>query len=246
MRSKSCFIILPVLFILSCHSRPAADAAQQGVSNQMASTELGRYSGHFSKGLITLVINYISGNIASGYEVHKGLRRNLNGQVEQKGGTLVFVLKEPGGNPFDGTFYITLDSVTEKITGTWVPVDSVKAHTHTGPVALARMDESKQGGERDYGDEWESDIGYLNFFSDGTCTLEYYPSEADNSQQKTIRGSYEQKADTYFIEWQNNDHTPALKMKVVKMPAVYDKDSMMTEPPFLKGNGITFTKNMAG
>ena len=212
----------------------------------MASIETGMYSGHFSKGLITLVINYISGNVASGYEVHKGLRRNVNGQVEQKGGSLVFVLKEPGGNPFDGTFYITLDSMTEKITGTWVPVDSVKAHTHTGPVELTRVDESKQDEDRDYGDEWESSIGDLTFYRNGTCTLEYYPSQADNSQLKTVRGSYEQKADTFFIEWQNNDHTPALKMKVVKTPAVYDKDSMMTAPPHLKSNGITFTKSMAG
>jgi hypothetical protein len=245
MRSKSCFLFLFAIFALSCHSGQRGDPAQQGVSDNMASTELGRYSGHFSKGLITLVINYISGNTASGYEVHKGLRRNLNGQVEQKGGSLVFVLKEPGGNPFDGTFFITLDSVTKKITGTWVPVDSVKAHTHTGPVELARVEESKQGDD-DYGDEWESDIGYLNFYKDGTCTLEYYPSEADNAQEKTVRGSYEHKADIFFIEWQNNDHTPALKMKVVKMPALYDKDSSMLEPPYLQGNGIKFTKNTAG
>ena len=245
MRSKSCFLLLVAIFALSCHSGQREDSAQQGVSDSMASTELGRYSGHFSKGLITLVINYISGSVASGYEVHKGLRRNLNGQVEQKGGSLVFVLKEPGGNPFDGTFFITLDSLTEKITGTWVPVDSVKTHTHTGPVELARVEKSKQD-EDDYGDEWGSDIGDLTFYKDGTCTLEYYPSEADNSQLKTVRGSYEQKADTFFIEWQNNDHTPALKMKVIKIPPVLDKDSMMTEPPHLKGNGILFTKSAAG
>src|SRR6202000_1755607 len=118
--------------------------------------ELGSYTGHYSKGMLTVVLNYISGNIASGYDLHKGLRRNLNGSVEQKGNTLVFELKEPGGNPTDGTFYLTLDSVTEKITGKWTPADNSKLKG--GPVELARRSESEQGNKNNI-DEWEGDLG---------------------------------------------------------------------------------------
>ena len=140
MRSKSCCLILPVLLAISCHlNQPATKST--AVAEKIAFLEQGMYTGHYSKGFITLVINYISGNIASGYDIHKGLRRNLNGQVEQQGSTLTFVLKEPGGNPYDGTFYISLDSATEKMTGKWVPADSTKAHT--GLLELARVDGSK-------------------------------------------------------------------------------------------------------
>jgi len=86
----------------------------------------GTYSGLYSKGLITLAINYISGSTASGYNLHKGLRRNINGPVELKGGQLNFVLKEPGGNPYDGTFYLSLDTASLKITEA-----TVKSHINS-------------------------------------------------------------------------------------------------------------------
>jgi len=201
----------------------------------------GTYSGLYSKGLITLAINYISGSTASGYNLHKGLRRNINGPVELKGGQLNFVLKEPGGNPYDGTFYLSLDTASLKITGKWIPVDSTKAHA--GPLALSK----KQGTEERGYDLWYSDLGHLFFSNDGTCRLEYYPSaDSSNSQMITVRGNYEGGEDSIRIDWQRNNRTPVLNMRLVKKPGVEGTDSTEGHAPQLQGNGVTFTKNMAG
>src|SRR5882762_1474667 len=182
---KSYITIFLVLFSFSCqqHTPPTTDKVEvpAGVPGSLAWRMCGTYSGLYSKGLITLAINYISGSTASGYNLHKGLRRNINGPVELKGGQLNFVLKEPGGNPYDGTFYLSLDTASLKITGKWIPVDSTKAHA--GPLALSR----KQGTEERGYDLWNSDLGTLFFTNDGTCRLEYYPSaDSSNSQMITV------------------------------------------------------------
>lgn len=223
---------------------PVLTVGSPEVSDGMASHGLGYYSGHYSKGMLIVVINYISGHIASGYDLHKGLRRNLNGRVDQHGSSLEFELKEPGGNPTDGTFYLTLDSATEKIAGKWVPADS--STLHSGPVQLDRMEDPGQ--DQDEGDTWEGDLGDLTFYDNGTCSLQYYPrpGTTDVAQMITIRGNYEHRGDTFLIEWQYNTHTPVLKMRLVYTPLVEGTDSTQMVPPSLRGNGALFSKNMAG
>lgn len=242
MRTQSCFAILLVLSLFACHQRqPVAPGSLNGIPDRLASSVTGTYSGHYSKGLITLVINYISGYIVSGYDVHKGLRRNLNGAVEQIDGHLIFELKEPGGNPYDGTFFINLDTVSGKITGKWIPTDSTKAHA--GPLDLARSD----GADREeYSDEWGGDLGTLTFQKDGICTLEYYPTRGGNSQLITVTGSYEVKGNTFRIDWQRNDHTPVLNMKLIQQAGTESTDSTAGSAPRLVGNGVEFVKRTAG
>src|SRR5258708_1800247 len=193
MKTPSCCAILLALFCFSCH-QPQSSAngtapGSAGIGDSLAAHMEGSYEGHYSKGLITLVINYISGNIASGYDFHKGLRRNLNGQVSQKGAQLVFEMKEPGGNPYDGTFFFSLDTASQKITGKWVPGDSTKAHE--GPMTLARTDKENRtiGGDSYFATSWRGDLGDLSFLDEGVCHLEYYPKKGDNSQMITVRGN---------------------------------------------------------
>lgn len=239
-RPSSCLATLLALTLFSCH-QPAgvggmATNAGSGIPSQLASNMQGTYYGHYSKGLLTLVINYISGNIASGYDLHKGLRRNLNGEVKQNGNRLDFVLKEPGGNPYDGTFIFSLDTLTLKIAGKWVPSDSTKAYS--GPLDLLRKVETE--GDELY--DWVGDLGDLSFANDGTCTLQYYPSKEDNSQLKTVRGNYERIGDTVRIDWQRNDRTPVLKMRLVKMEPVDGTDSTQGKPWRLEGSGVVFNE----
>jgi len=206
---------------------------------------LGVYSGHYSKGMIRLFINYISGNTAAGYNFHKGLRRNINGQVEQKGGQLLFVLKEPGGNPYDGTFYLTLDTLSRKVTGKWIPTDTSKAHA--GELNLTRVDDPHKDELADFiTADWEGDLGHLKFGADGTVDLEYHPGNGESSQLMTVHGNYEQQGDTIRIEWQRNSRTPVLKMRLVQTPYVEGSDSVESQPPRLEGSGVKFTKNIAG
>jgi len=116
--------------------------APAGIGEAEAGKYMGTYSGSFNKGIMTLVINYISGKTASGYNIHKGLRRNFNGEVTRKGSELNFVLNEPGDNPFDGTFYFTLDTASLLIRGKWVAKDSAKISTKK--LALSRRPEAEE------------------------------------------------------------------------------------------------------
>src|SRR5271170_123945 len=139
MQTPSCGTIVIALFLCACDQhQPGASGQATGISKQLTNriTTGGTWMGHYSKGLLTLAINYVSGDIVSGYDIHKGLRRNLNGSVEQKDGRLEFVLKEPGGNPYDGTFYLSLDTATDKMSGKWVPTDAAMAKA--GPLDLER------------------------------------------------------------------------------------------------------------
>src|ERR1700754_3766046 len=138
-----CFFL--VLSFIACHQRSASatsgDAVRTGLSDSLAEKAMGTYSGQFGKSLITVVINYISGRTVSGYDIHKGLRRNFNGEVTQLDNSLNFVVKEPGDNRYDGVFSLSLDTTSWKITGKWVPVDSTKAKSKE--LALTRKIEDK-------------------------------------------------------------------------------------------------------
>jgi hypothetical protein len=247
---------LLVMLFFSCHLHTPGDALSgSGVSGQATGVSknftdgitVGTWSGHYSKGLLTLAINYISGNIASGYDIHKGLRRNLNGSVEQKGGLLEFVLREPGGNPYDGTFYLSLDTATGKISGKWIPTDAAMAKA--GPLELARS--TYEHSEMDE-DPWVNNLGTLSFHREGVCTLEYYPGEDSlgnkdpNAQLVTVKGSYEIKGDTIRIDWQRNNRTPTLNMQLIMRQGREGTDSTESVAPLLEGKGVKFEKNMAG
>ena len=250
MQTPSCRAIILVLFCFACNQQqPAASGQATGISQHLTDgITVGTWSGHYSKGLLTLAINYISGNIASGYDIHKGLRRNLNGSVEQKGGLLEFVLREPGGNPYDGTFYLSLDTATDKISGKWIPSDAAMAKA--GPLELVRS--TYEHAEIDQ-DQWVNDLGTLNFLREGgVCTLEYYPGKDSlgnkdpNAQLVTVKGSYEIKGDTIRIDWQRNNRTPGLNMRLIINPGREQTDSTESVVPSLEGKGIRFEKVIAG
>src|SRR5579872_3415897 len=175
-------ILLLVTFLSACHvGRQETPAnAWPGIPDSLAANMQGSYSGQFKNGLLTLVINYVSGNTVSGYDLHKGLRRNVNGRIAERDGQYSLVLKEPGGSPFDGTFFLSLDKNAAKITGKWVPTDSSKVKP--GSLSLKRAANSEDG-EPDfaYNAAWTGKLGTLIFKQDGSCRLEYYPHGADRN-----------------------------------------------------------------
>jgi len=235
-------LLFSCLLYASCN-QPSTQGDLSAKDGPVLNTEkiMGIYSGRFDKGLITLVINYISGKNVSGYNMHKGLRRNINGTVTTADGQLQFVLKEPGDNPFDGTFYFSLDTTTLKINGRWIPFDSSKTTAKT--MALARRKQWKDL-DSEYVYEWQTPTSRdtsLLFNDDGSCEYAFYERPGDSTSQViTIRGTYEQEKDTAFkIEWQKNTHTPAQAMKLIKT-TTYIKDSTSNESyphTVLKGHG---------
>jgi len=124
--------------------------------------------------------------------------------------------------------------------GNWIPTDSTKAKA--GELHLARLDRSTY----DEDQTWEGDLGDINFRSDGTVTLEYHPTEDDNSQLVIVHGSYEHQGDTFRIEWQRNNRTPVLKMTLIeKGPSQLD-DSTGMYGRRLEGGGVRFVQYNAG
>ena len=228
--------LFPVLSFIACHQRPATATAAPlaGLSDSLAEKSMGIYTGQFSKGLITVVINYISGRTVSGYDIHKGLRRNINGQVTQQGDQLNFVLKEPGNNPFDGTFSFALDTVNWKIKGKWTPIDSAKMPVRQ--LALSRKTEA----ETDFVGSWVTGRdSTLTLNNDGTCAFELYERPADSTSQLIrIKGNYSISGKECRIEWEKNTHFPSMRLTI--LPYVLGPDSLQTSPPKLRGNGLEF------
>jgi hypothetical protein len=100
-------------------------------------------------------------------------------------------------------------------------------------------------------DEYSSDLGTLSFHEQGVCTLEYYPdrdagADHPNAQLITVKGSYEVKGDTIRIDWQRNNRTPMLMMKLHILPGSEGTDTTDPVPPSLKGKGVQFHKIIAG
>ena len=231
-----------VMLFLSCHSGPSDILKGPGISEGLAPRIMGIYNGHFRQGLMTLVINYISDSIVSGYDLHKGLRRNVNGAVLQKGDKLEFILKEPGNNPLDGIFYLTMDTASLAVSGKWIPQDSTKVHT--GSLDLKRWD--KDTSKEYMSGPWNGDLGTLHLNDNGTCELSYSRTDDSNDPGTTIWGNYDQKADTLFIEWEPNRHLPVQQMRLVKFPYVEGSGDNQGTPTSLRGNGVKFEENAAG
>jgi hypothetical protein len=206
---------LILLSVAACHSGNGGNQTWKGFRPEQARKYQGTYTGSYDKGIITLVINYISGRTVSGYDVHKGLRRNVNGELTQQGALLSFVLKEPGGHPYDGIFTFTMDTTNRTIKGQWTQLDS-NATKKIQPKSfdLTRSPE-KDGYDQDM--EWVSGGDSLLIFNpDGTCQFSFYKNPADStSQQITVHGNYIHQVDTFRIEWEKNTHTPAQNMKMI-------------------------------
>ncbi len=245
--------------VISCHQgrqgKSPAAAAWPGLSDSTAAGILGSYSGDFKKGLLTLVINYVQGNTISGYDLHRGLRRNLNGSIEEKDSGFVLVLKEPGGSSYDGTFYVSMDRSAQKISGNWIPIDSTKIRS--GALVLERFGKSSgPSGDSDgdgYGDfyyaDWRGDLGTLTFAQNSTCKLEYEQDSTArgvNDQIITINGNYIRKNDTILIDWQNNKRLPAQHMRLIRQPRVEISEDSIIEENLRGKNNVQFVKFVAG
>lgn len=197
---------------------------------------MGVYSGNFGNdGIITLVLNYISGNTVSGYDVHKGLRRNVNGEMTRDGGKLNFVLKEPGDNRFDGTFSFSLDTTSRKIEGEWTLATGMTARVVRYKLTRLQWDENAED------NKWVHADTALSFRNNGTCQLEIMPPEVDYSKQRAVvQGNYDRRGDTFRIEWEKNPYiAETVKMVEFTKKGIGDGGDS-SDRRFLRGGGMLF------
>lgn len=207
----------------------------------------GTYAGSFDQGFITIVLNYINGKNVSGYNLHKGVRRSINGNLLQDANGFKFSLKEPGDNPFDGTFTFTIDTSKFAVTGVWIPFDSTKTKSKT--VALLKQPKKSADNFEDQLGTWVPATGTfstdttLDFSPEGICEYKFYATPGDPTSQATsVKGNYILIKDTVLIEWQKNSFTPAQKMKLVKHTVKKKSEGNSYDEQQLSGNGWKFAK----
>jgi hypothetical protein len=237
-RLLSASLTFLILFQYSCHSH----------SGQTDSQSLtGTYQGKLGTSVATIVINYINKDIVSGYDVIKGVRRNLNGKLTEKGATVDFDLTDPGDNGKDGHYLMTLDTLKHTLNGTWKPMHPDKATEQSLSLKRRTMvqgnnasnditDNIWAGGEKD------NPGGTLSFSDDGLCQFDYYKNDKDSTDQlNTIKGTFILSKKSVTVEWEKNDLFTAPKTTLRLVDSVinpyYPNDIVHT----LTGSGLLFT-----
>ena len=223
------FICLLAVSLVYCKQEPIikeevkierVKAVIPEVDNFDYDTLQGMYIGDFGGSDIRLIINYVSQKNTIGYNIHKGLQRNLTGKVSRNGDSVQMILFEPGDNEFDGVFTLNFIGDDHEPTGKWV--------SNSGKISSKEFKLSKMvRPEKDSEDEinfsnftqyfgYATDtIGEYSFKSDGLCTFEYYPykDHEDRVEQLVeIHGSWSIKGQTVTINWQPNEIFPSRKM----------------------------------
>ncbi|SFW87977.1 hypothetical protein [Chitinophaga sancti] len=193
----------------STSSPPATDSTTLAVSKP-ADGLTGLYTGDFNGKKIYITINYARNNHLAGYNVLLGLRRNVSGSYKTTKDGIDVILNEPGDHPFDGKFTIHLDAAGEKGSGQWVPLNNSKLAGKSFSVVKIIQTEGKGNGfEADY--PLGGDHRDINFKSDGSAILNYYPQIDDSTfaqQMITVRGTWERKGDSLYVNWEKKGDQP--------------------------------------
>jgi hypothetical protein len=211
------YIAAIILLLNACQSGSSSqvhngiDSTKATILANQTSDILGTYQADFSGSPIFITINYCNGKNIAGYNVHKGLRRNLNGEIKQENNQWVVTLNEPGDHPFDGRFQLLFDADYQHGKGNWMPLNTPTLKEKT--LQLSRVE--KVGKEEDNftaylmnGETFTGNHCDITFTSDGSCTLTYYNKLTDSTfapQMNVVRGTWEKKKEELHINWEKNE-----------------------------------------
>lgn len=185
----------------------------------------GSYTGNFGDGFINVVLSYVNDKKAIGYNVHKGLQRNIYGSVVQKADCFELTLSEPGDNEFDGVFTLIISKKDGSVDANWKANNpKIKPKTFTlKKQALKKPYQPKEGKyyfdftnervtEENFREAFSDaslyqgdNRGDITFFENGIVKYTYYPENQSNEQLESVKGSWRFKdAKTLVIEWSKN------------------------------------------
>lgn len=184
------------------------------------------YIGDFAGSDIRIILNYVGSTKALGYNIHKGLQRNIMGSVQRNGDTVQMILQEPGDNEYDGVFTLNFIHTTTEPEGKWVPNDKKLSSKSfkLKKIVFDQEDFSRESLDLTnfssiFGSASDT-LGDYRFEKDGYCTFSYYPKGEERSleQMQTIKGTWTLDGLTVIIDWEKNDHFPTrtLKLKAVQ------------------------------
>ena len=207
----------------------------------------GFYTGDFGDGFINVVLTYVNDKKAIGYNVHKGLQRNISGSVVQKKDRFELTLNEPGDNKYDGIFTLIISKKDGRVNANWTANDP-KIPSKKFTLKKLGSKKTDESGEKFYYDGGEItednfmelfsysnlDGGYVEFKENGILRYTYYPEGQENEQQEIIKGSWkfaDQK--TIVINWSKNVR---FREQVMKFKLTQKEDEM---PSFDGPNGLS-------
>ncbi len=205
----------------------------------------GMYTGDFGDGFINVILTYVNDKKAIGYNIHKGLQRNISGSVVQKKDQFELTLNEPGDNPYDGVFILILSKKDGSIHASWKANDpKIPAKTFKlKKQAIKQSDDSKYefDGSKITEDNFMELFSYANlsdghveFKENGIIRFTYYPEGQENEQQEIIKGSWKfTDKKTMVIDWAKNTH---FKQRIMKFKLTQNEDEM---PSFVGPNELS-------
>jgi len=197
----------------------------------------GMYIGGFGGSDIRIILNYISKKNVIGYNIHKGLQRNITGKVSRSGDSVQLVLAEPGDNEFDGVFTINFIGIDDQPYGSW------ESNSGEIPKQEFKLKKIIQSTDRDevtvanFADIFyyvRDSIGEYSFNDDGLVILEYYKDQDNDedramAQMQQLKGSWSLKGEHVTINWEPNDIFPnnILELDVNVIDAEYGEYSLI-------------------
>lgn len=258
MRNYFYFLLLFGLLV-ACSGSSTKDVIEyEGIEAEIPDEDVfdydtlkGMYIGDFGGSDIRIILNYVSKTNAIGYNIHKGLQRNLSGKVKRSGDSVTVYMAEPGDHEFDGVFELLFIGENPTPKGTW--------KSNSGIISPKKFSLTRIQPETDF--KWNGDekitienfhyffgeasdtLGDYSFKSDGLVVFSYYPGgywsdneedEATRSkkQMKEILGTWSMKGKSVVISWEQNRVFPSPEMKYEVRQTDYEAEL------FRKGNPI--------
>lgn len=229
---KKTIYLIPLLFLANCgESNPPSSVQVNNHADSIQLTEedvfepmqidtlRGVYKGSFDNGTISVVITYINGNKAVGYNVHRGLQRNLFGDVIEKKDKVLLTLSEPGDHEYDGVFHLEINKKDFGMSGTWM-ANNPRIGDKIVRLSKKIVKEEEYGKEGytavkiteanflEYFGDCGFEAGDFEFSEDGLVVFHWLPRNTNGShtkQEVTINGSWDfAGTNTITVEWQPN------------------------------------------
>lgn len=209
----------------------------------MEATATGTYKGDFDGSPIFITVNYASSNHIAGYNVHKGLRRNLSGKLRQEGDGWAVQLNEPGDHPYDGRFHLVFDKTFTTAHGKWTPLNTPSLREKQLTLTrLTKNDAARSDIEEFMNYALSGDHCDIAFDADGSCKLNYYEKINDSTyspQMNTVRGTWERSGEEIHVNWQFNEQF-GKRNSTFKLFFIEEPDSKQRYLNEISGEGFEF------
>lgn len=192
----------------------------------------GMYVGGFGGSEIRIILNYVSLKNVIGYNIHKGLQRNLTGKVSRSGDTVQVVMFEPGDNEFDGKFTINFIGNDLSPYGSWESNSGKIKKQEFKLKKIIRPEKEDEDFDRVTLTNFSRIFNYVSdtigqylFNDDGLVILEYYEGKRNYDdpkraldQMKQLKGSWSLKDNHVTINWKPNTIFPnnILELDIIK------------------------------